>query len=237
MPALLQNMWSLGSSPKRITGVLSALRLDHSGIHLLDLGCGKGAVCIRIAQELGFKVTGVDINPHFLDDARLKAREHSVSDKCTFIQEDIRIFSESAQDFDIVILASLGALLGTRTQTLEILRKLTQSGGYILIEDWFLKSTHVPAGSGHETCKTLEITGLELSALGDRLVQMETIPEDEVNAINDLYIHTLKHNKEEILRVHPEYEQMINDFIRSQEEECKYVEQNLGRAIWLLERM
>ena len=73
LPYLLQDLWEMGSSPKDM------LELVRKHIHVsmktkvLDLECGKGAVSVYLAKELGRRVKGIDLIPEFIDVALEKA--------------------------------------------------------------------------------------------------------------------------------------------------------------------
>lgn len=43
----------------------------NSGKSILDLGCATGDYCLKL-EEMGFECTGVDINPHYVEQARKK---------------------------------------------------------------------------------------------------------------------------------------------------------------------
>ena len=76
VPDLLRGMWALGCSPRIVVDLLRPLGLPASSTRILDLGCGKGAITVRTAEELGFQAIGVDACEAFLKEARHKAAEH-----------------------------------------------------------------------------------------------------------------------------------------------------------------
>jgi len=78
MPYLLQDMWTLGCSLESIISAAGSVGL-HDKSKVLDLGCGKGAVCIQLAARFGCNVLGVDASEPFLKDAQTKASEYKVS--------------------------------------------------------------------------------------------------------------------------------------------------------------
>ena len=116
MPYLLQDLWALGSSVNQILDLISTLPLSSDSAKVLDLGCGKGAVSIRIASKFRFDVVGVDAMSEFLKGARRKSSEYRVSDLCCFIERDILTYVTNEHNFDIVILASLGGIFGSNRQ-------------------------------------------------------------------------------------------------------------------------
>lgn len=67
---------------------------------ILDLGCGTGKHA-RALCRLGYSVTGVDISPEMLKNARLGLKP-SLSGKLTFIENDIRDLHLGSQ-FDVVV--------------------------------------------------------------------------------------------------------------------------------------
>lgn len=59
---------------------------DEHGVRtVLDVACGTGRHAVRLA-ELGYEVTGVDINTESLDSARAHAADHGVT--ATFLEGD-----------------------------------------------------------------------------------------------------------------------------------------------------
>ena len=103
MPYLLQDMWALGSSVDQILDLITTFDLPTDQATLLDLGCGKGAVSVQAAARFGFKVTGIDAMPEFLEFARQKSAEYRVSNLCTFIEKDIHAYVKNSKEFDYLV--------------------------------------------------------------------------------------------------------------------------------------
>lgn len=74
---------------------------------ILDLACGYGRHALLLAQK-GFHVTGVDITPAYVEDARRVAKELGLSN-AQFIQSDIRALS-FCEEFDLVLNLADGAV-------------------------------------------------------------------------------------------------------------------------------
>ena len=84
LPELLTDIWALGSSPVTVVEWLRSRQLPPETTRVLDLGCGKGAVSINLARELGFHILGIDFFEPFLAEAMEKARELGVEKLCSF---------------------------------------------------------------------------------------------------------------------------------------------------------
>jgi ubiquinone/menaquinone biosynthesis C-methylase UbiE len=235
VPELLKGMWALGSSPELVVELLRPLGLDPAGAKLLDLGCGKGAVAVTVAHALGFHAEGIDACESFLKEARRKAVEWGVSHRCRFELGDIREYVDKASGFDVVVFASLGGLLGDFRELMARLRRTVRPGGYILIDDGFLKgkSRVERAGYGHyaQHDRTLE----QLTAHGDSLVT-ERLTVEENRTINREYLAVIKRNAGALLRDKPELEDRVGEYIRGQEAECEVLDARITGAIWLLRR-
>jgi len=54
-----------------------------------DLGSGDGRIVISAARDYGATGIGVEIDPKYIDMARLNAAANNVTDKVTFIQADL----------------------------------------------------------------------------------------------------------------------------------------------------
>ncbi|MBM3667815.1 MAG: class I SAM-dependent methyltransferase [Actinobacteria bacterium] len=75
-----------------------------SGMRMLDIGCGWGALGIHAAREYGASVLGITLSPPQADEANRRAREAGVGELCEFVVRDYRDLADDG--FDAV--ASIG---------------------------------------------------------------------------------------------------------------------------------
>ena len=66
LPELLADLEELGSDARAIIDVLGDLDLTASTT-LVDLGCGKGAVAVKVAEDLNLKVIGIELFEPFIE--------------------------------------------------------------------------------------------------------------------------------------------------------------------------
>lgn len=123
LPYLLQDLWELGASPKDITEMITKHIPVSKETKVLDLACGKGAVSVYLAKELGCMVKGIDIIPEFIEFAIQKAQEYGVEELCEFLVGDITEMIKTEKDYDIVILGAVGDVLGNPEETISLLKK------------------------------------------------------------------------------------------------------------------
>lgn len=233
---LLADIWILGSSPHRIAKMLEALMLSPNQSRILDLGCGKGAVAITLAEELGARVDGYDCFKPFLDEAIRKAREHNVSDLCRFKLADIREIVTTARDYDVVTLASVGTIGADLESTVGHLRKTVREGGYILIDDGFVLDDEHIDFQGYEYVATHDECIRQLTAHGDRLIREVIVPKDEVIAYNQRNNEVIAQRAEELTKCHPDKAQIFSNFVQKEKDECDIIEKQTEEAIWLLQK-
>jgi len=235
MPYLLQDLWALGSSVDQILELIETLPLASANLKVLDLGCGKGAVSVQIASRFGFEVVGVDAMPEFLEVAHKKSSEYLVSQICTFIQQDIRTYVTEAHAFDIVILASLGGVFGTNKDTVKNLRTQVKTGGFIIIDDGFLKNKEFLNRKGYDHCRDYKTTLDELKAFGDCLVNEISTSEVSKN-INEEYIKLIDKRIMELMAQNPDLENDLKKYLALQREECEILDTEVEGRIWVLKK-
>jgi len=235
MPFLLQDMWALGCSVEDIIAVVGSLKLTPKSTGILDLGCGKGAVCVKIASEYQFKAVGVDAMSAFLQDAVQKAEEYNVSHLCQFIERDIREYVSVKHDFVVVILASLGGIFGSIKNTVSKLRTQIRSGGYMVIDDGYLKEKMSLERKGYEHYRNYEETVSELTSFGDQLVR-EIDTSDFSRALNDKYLKLIQKRGEELIGKHPQLERKIRSYIQLQSEECEVLNSEVVGTLWVVQK-
>lgn len=118
-----------------------ALRRYGTGAErtLLDLGCGTGSHALRLAAH-GFDVTGVDLSPAMLAQARAKAAASSYSERVRFVEANV-----SAVDVGTVFDAAIMmfAVLGYQTDNEAVLaslrnaRRHLKTGGLFVADFWY----------------------------------------------------------------------------------------------------
>ncbi len=72
-----------------------------AGTRVLDIGCGVGRWS-RLLAARGADVTGVDISPTMIDEARRRAQQEGVADRCRFHVRDISALDVTGE-FDLVL--------------------------------------------------------------------------------------------------------------------------------------
>jgi 2-polyprenyl-3-methyl-5-hydroxy-6-metoxy-1,4-benzoquinol methylase len=235
LPELVKDLWDMGCAFDQILDLIKSLN-QPGDTNLLDLGCGKGAVCIRLASELGFRTVGVDACLPFLEEAEKKAKEFQVSNRSRFIMDDIRIYADEAENYDVVVYASLGNILGNFEEIVLRLRSTIHKGGYILIDDGFLKAKKKLEGKGYEHYRSHTETVKQLTSHGDSLLKEVILP-DQVNAaVNARYMQAIENSGAGIMQREPHLKDAILKYIENQKLECRIIEEHLTGAVWLLQR-
>lgn len=113
----------------------STLGMDGE-MAVCDLTCGPGLYATELARR-GCTVTGVDFGPAAVAYARDLAEEMGVSDRCTFIQDDIRTVTLPPASFDVVLLIYGQLAVFTKDEAASLLEKAATAlkpGGSIVIE-------------------------------------------------------------------------------------------------------
>ena len=235
IPYLLQDLWALGSSPHLIIKILKLLELPGNS-KVLDLACGKGAVSINIANELSFKVFGIDLYEPFIETARLKAEELSVEHLCTFKVEDIKNAIASNKDFNVVILASAESLLGTIEDAIISLRNCISKNGFIIFDGSYLLDNTKIDNPDYAVIKSYEETVKALTSQGDEIIHEVFVPTEETKKINDEYTELIRKRSEELLIEHPDKKDLLFSYVKKQEDECKIIDNTLSGCIWCIRK-
>lgn len=232
---LLADIWALGSWPAVIAEMLGTRSLPGS-TRVLDLGCGKGAVSIRLAQDLGFRVLGVDLFEPFIEEARQRARREGVDERCEFRVADSLDVLRGEDVFDVVVWAALGGALGGFDRCVGRLKRVVRPSGYIVIDDGFLVSDHAIARSGYEHYTSREETHRLLTQHGDELLEETLIPRSEVEACNRENNRRIHARAKGLTERFPEHADRLAGYVDSQVAECEILESSVAAAVWLLQR-
>lgn len=108
------------------------LGLRH-GVRVLDVACGTGNTAVPAARA-GARVTGVDIAPNLLDQARKRAAAEGLS--IQFDEGDAEELPYRDGEFDVVI-SMFGAMFAPRPEQVAAeLTRVAKPGGLIAMANW-----------------------------------------------------------------------------------------------------
>lgn len=237
LPYLLQDFWELGSCPESIIALLRKNDLQASIYHVLDLACGKGAVSVKLAKELGIRVKGIDIIPEFIMYARKMAFAHRVKKLCTFLVDDVNNAVEHERDFDCLIWSAAGNILGNYRQTLDKITRTVKPGGYVVLDDCYVKETiknktlrfHNSYPNYTEWQDMFGVLGLTLI---DRLEAEGNWDQYDFDTDNQ----KIKKRADELIALHPDKRNMFLTYCQNQMAECEDLKSDVFGVIWLLKK-
>jgi cyclopropane fatty-acyl-phospholipid synthase-like methyltransferase len=233
LPGLLADLWDLGSSPTLVSGWLRELGLP-TGTSVLDLGCGKGAVSLTLARELGFRVHGVDLFDALVREARDHAERWAIAELCRFETGDLRGVVRSARGYDVVVYASVGAL-GRLDAVVDALRGCVRRGGYMVIDDGVLAANALP-DSGFDNLVPIAESRERLESHGDEILRERSLEPEEMRAIDRRYIESIAARAEELAAAHPEDAELIRSYVGRQQRAAAAWERNAVSVAWLVRK-
>jgi sterol 24-C-methyltransferase len=122
---------------------------DRAGLnadsHALDIGCGVGGPALSIAAYTGARITGVDLVPKRVREARRTAREQGLADRVAFVCGDATRLPFSAVFSAAYSFEALCHVPDKRRAHHEVARVL-RAGAVWTGYDW-LRSEHVEAAT------------------------------------------------------------------------------------------
>jgi tRNA (mo5U34)-methyltransferase len=120
--------------------IASHLPEDLSGWTALDIGCNAGFYSFELARR-GARVTGIDVEPLFLGQARWAAREFGFDGQVSFEQMQIYDLAHAAESYDLVLFMGvfyhlryplLGLdIVAERVKRLMVFQTLTMPGAEV----------------------------------------------------------------------------------------------------------
>lgn len=91
----------------------------------LDIGCNAGFYSFELARR-GAQVTGIDLDPHYLDQARWAAREFGIEQQVEFRRMQVYDLARTKQSFDLVLFMGVFYHLRYPLLGLDIVARLTR---------------------------------------------------------------------------------------------------------------
>lgn len=234
LPYILQDAWEIGTDSLVVADLVRRHLKEHARLNVLDLGCGKGAVSVRLASEFGCRCLGIDAIGEFVAAAEGKAREFGVENLCRFKPGDIRLRIRELGRFDVIVLGAIGPVLGTHRQTLGILEPHLEKGGLIVMDDGWLEdgSPHVHPG----VLRRGEMLR-QIGEAGMRIVEEALFDRGEIKDADDRLFRDLERRCRELMAGHPGKRALFEGYIRRQVEENDWLENRITCAVLAISRL
>ena len=216
LPYILQDIWEIGTDPDTVIVIIRAHFSRYADLSILDLGCGKGAVSVKVAAALGCKCHGIDAVAEFVEYANQKALEYKVTHLCTFETGDIRTRIHDLGRYDIIVLGAIGPVFGDYYATLTSLAGCLNDQGIFIIDDAYIDDdsdfTHPLIFRKSTILHHIDQAGMEL-------VADHRFNRDQIQKSDDFIFHNLKSRCDELIRKHPEKAQLFRNYVKRQEYE------------------
>ena len=233
-PELFADLEALGAFPDHVVRALGAVSLPARA-RVLDLGCGKGATSIALAQAFDVHVHGIDAFPPFVDHATGRAATLGLADRCTFSVGDVREVVHDARGHDVVCLLALGDVLGPLDTTIASLRECVGPGGVIVLDDAYLRDEG-PTPDGVENCHDHRTTLAMLQSEGDHLLSETVVDGPDARPLYDAMTAALRGRVQTLTDRFPDRADELRAFLRRQEDEVELLSGPVVGALWLLRR-
>ncbi len=215
LPYILQDFWEIGSDPLVMIDLIEKHRGNRGT--LLDLGCGKGAVSVKVAKELGTKCLGIDGVKEFIEFANQKAIEFGVTNLCRFDCGDIRTKIDDTGKFDVIVLGAIGMVFGDYYTTITRLKKHLNQHGIIILDDGYIDDEsdykHINVLNRGELLK-------QISRAGMHIAEEVVVNRDEpaFDGYNSEFAN-LKRRCNELAKRYPQKASIFLDYQKKQEDE------------------
>lgn len=127
-----QNGWLTADEQDLFMGWLGLSETDH----LLDLACGTGEPTLRIAQQTGCRVTGIDLHQEGVANATKSAKDLGLEARASFHEGNAaeRLLFDDAS-FDAIICIDAINHLPNRLKVFQEWHRVLKRGGWLLFTD------------------------------------------------------------------------------------------------------
>ena len=223
IPFILEDLWELGSIPEYIIQLARKHINPQKLNRVVDFGCGKGAVLIKLWQEMPFQGVGIDLVPEFVTSAQKYAEEWNCADSLTFEAADIRKRVTDFEELDLAIFGQDSEVLGNVTQALKQLKECVANDGWMIVE---LACWKKPK-AGNEDLPSEEELFSQIEASGLKLVDKIVWDVAKLIEINRQNMCLIQYRLDQLTRKYPDQRELFNDYLKDQKEECRELEEEI----------
>ncbi len=235
LPYILQDFWELGASPEIVISLIKKHKNDYQNIRVLDLGCGKGAVSVKIASGLKCRCLGIDGIRDFIDSAKQKAKEYQVENLCSFKTGDVRTEIETLGQYDVIVLGATGPIFGDYFNALSRISNHLAPGGIIIVDDAYTEDSRGPAaypGVFHksELLKQIHDAGMDVA---DEIVNDDSVNmEDQYNTDMD----NINRRCRELIEKFPGEKHLFLEYMDGQKKEYEALSSEVTSTVMVIKK-
>ena len=128
---------AVGSPQRRLATVIGRRLATHlpatRGVRLLDVGCGRGGPALELAEQFGFRVTGIDLVRYNVARARENGRQRD--GEATFVEGDATSLPLKPGSVRACTAVDALVYLPDRAAVAEELATVLQPGGVFVFSD------------------------------------------------------------------------------------------------------
>lgn len=224
LPFIFQDLWELGSNPEVIISLIGDHFTKYENLKILDLGCGKGAASIKVAKAFGCKCHGIDAIPEFIAYAQKKSIENNVADLCRFEVGDIREKVKALDNFNVIILGSIGPVFGDYHTTLTTLLECLSDSGIIIIDEGYIEDD---SNFIHPLIQKQATIFKQIHSAGMELIREVIADKNKIKDSDGFIIENLKKRCLELIDKYPQKKDLFLNYIRKQYEENDVLENDV----------
>jgi ubiquinone/menaquinone biosynthesis C-methylase UbiE len=232
LPYILQDFWAIGTEPEIVISLIKKHINNDRKCSVLDLGCGKGAVSVKIAEAFRYECHGIDALAEFISFAKTKAEECNVNALCRFETGDIRERILYLDKFDIIILGSIGQVFGNYYDTLTQLKPHLTDNGIIIIDDGYVddesECAHPQILTKYEMLRQLENAGMQLVD--------EVLADESLAQSYDKEYYNLARRCEELIDSYPKKAHLFLGYMEQQQKEYEKLKYEIICATMVVRR-
>jgi len=226
IPDLLKGLWELGSMPEYVVELIRRNNIGKDK-NVIDLGCGKGAVLVTLAQQFEIKGLGFDLVTYFIEEANNYAKEFSVSERIVFKTNDIVEIVKTIPKQDIVIYGYDSEVLGDLKHTVSELSKCMKDDGYIILEFMYTNLPNEGMVTESEMINILKQTDC-------RILDRIDWNKETLIQTNRKNTEIIQENVKNLISKYPEKQEMFNEYVQNQMIECNEIENDYTCTTLLL---
>jgi len=190
---------------------------EIEGKKALDIGSGLGGVAYHLAKKYAMEVTGLEINPWMIEEAKRRAPEE-IKDKLSFVQSiDNDHFPLQTNSFDFVYSKGVFCQIEDKRGILKECYRVLKPGGALILNDWL---SPVKGEWGGYVKRLIELEDLSIFA--------ETI-EGYLEMLSNANFKDIKYFN--LTEKYASYNDQIVEGLKSAEKKERYI-QSFGQRLY-----